>query len=353
MKYLKFFLALIAISLAFLTFSTTIYPFFEIGFSTLSEQYPNSKAYIMVAMVDEAGIPLNFYIVGMDFTAKNILIFNVPPNLTVKGKQLTSIYENVGIHGVTASLGNVLKIKFTDFFLFSLSGAKKFIDTLVQKNLNYHLREYEVSEFQKTYKIDKLISNISEEGPLNMLNLYPLFSTLFKSSIDISKFLRMANFFENKPRVFLGAYPFVNSNGIIKTDITKLQTISIELQNCTLFFKPTSFKFTIVNNSSLEPKVFSYLTWNKWSKKGFRIRIVPTVCSYSLRGRNLVFDLKGEGQKEEVYKILQSVYPDEIFEFVELNNFKNLESYYEIEEFAAVDRYYNLGDTDFLILKGN
>ena len=356
MRYFKFFLALVAIALAFFTFSVTFYPFFEIGFSTLSEQYPNSKAYIAAVMTDDAGIPLDFYIVGMDFTGKNIMIFDVPPTLFINGKELNTLYEKSGIKAIQNSFESVLKIRFTDFFEFKYSKARNFINMLAQKSVRTHGKslEYQGSEFEETYEINKTISTIGQEGPLNMLGLYPSFSTFFKSSINISKFLRMVNFFENKPKVFLVSYPIVNSNGVIKTDTSKLKILSIELQNCSIFSEPTSLKIALVNNSSFSPRAFSYLMWNQWSKKGFKIRIVPVVCSYSLRGKNIVFELRSGQRKEEtIRKILQNIYPYESFEFISLDKFKNLELYYEVEEIAAMNRYYGIGDSDFIILMGD
>jgi hypothetical protein len=356
MKYIKFFVALTAIAAAIFTFSVTLYPFFEMGFLTLSEQYPNSKAYIMTVMTDETGLPLNFYIVGMDFTARNIMIFSVPPILSVNGEKINTLYEKKGVEAVKIALGKVLKIRFTDFFIFTPSKGDKFINLLIQKSLKTGAKEpaYEYSEFEENYKIDKVLSMIAEGVPLTMLELYPFFSTYFRSSINISKFLRMINFFEKKPKTYFAAYPVINSNGIMKTDSTKLETLSIELQNCSPFSKVTSLSFTLLNNSSLLSKVFSYITWNKWSQKGFTIRIVPTLSSYSLKGKNMVFEIKTDKWKEEsVRKILGNIYPYRSFEFVKLNNFKDLELYYETEEFAALNGYYDIGNCDFIVLIGD
>ncbi len=355
MKYVKFGVAFVSIALAFLTFSTTLYPFFEIGFLTLSEQYPNSKAYIFSVMTDDSGIPLSFYIVGMDFTSKNVIIFQIPATLSVKGKELNIVYEKEGINAAMKSIENVIKIKFTAFFIFSPSKAENFINLLARKSLRTQERKKEVySEFEENYKIDRVLSLISAEGPLNMLELYPTFSRTFKSSLNISKFLVLVNFLKKEPEVHLENYPFINSNGTLKTDVTRLKDISIELQNCSPFFKSTSLRFAVVNNSSMAKKVFSYTTWNKWSKSGLNVRIIPVPLLYSLRGENMIFELKSGDYKEDaVKKIIDRMYPHKKFKFVKLDNFSNLEFYYEMEEFAALNGYYNLGNCDFIILVGD
>ncbi len=358
MKYLLLSLAAISAAISILIASMTLYPFFEIGFNSLSEQYPNSKAYILSVMVDKSNAPLRFYIVGMDFTTKNIVIFDIPNNLNVNGDYLSSVYDKKGIKGVESSFSRILKINFTDFFTFNETKANEFINKLNQKPAKKNIKgqdvEYSPLEGENARQIESLITVIGERDALSLLALYPLFSQNFDTSVEISKFLRMTKFFKKRPKVFFLSYPTVNSNGVIKTDKTKLNDLSIELQNCTFLQKRTSIEFTLINNSSLSSTAFSYVTWNKWSKKGYDFRIVPMICSYSLLGKNVVLKVKNESWKnEKMKKILSSFYPTRKFNFLSLNKDNNLEIYYDIEQIAAAGRYYDVGKTDFIILVGN
>ena len=358
MKYSLVFLAVVSSAIAILIASMTLYPFFEIGFNSLSEQYPNSKAYILSVMVDNSNIPLHFYIVGMDFTTKNIVIFDIPNNLNVNGSYLNSIYGKDGIKGVESSFSSILKINFTDFFIFNETKTSEFINELNQKPVKKNVKgkdvEYSPFEVENAFQAEKLITTIGERDVLSVLGLYPFFSQNFDTSVEISKFLVMTKFFKKEPKVFFLSYPIVNSNGVTKTDETKLNDLSIELQNCTFLQKRTSIKFTLINNSTLSSNTFSYLTWNKWSKKGYDFRIVPVICSYSLLGENVALKIKGELWKnEEMKKILSSFYPNRKFSFLSLDEGNNLKVYYDIEQIAAVNRYYDIGKTDFIILVGN
>ena len=358
MKYMLVSLSVISTAISILIASMTLYPFFEIGFNSLSEQYPNSKAYVLSIMVNSSNSPLRFYIVGMDFTTKNIVIFDIPNNLSINGEHLNSIYAKNGVEGIEKSFSSILKINFTDFFIFSGTKANEFINKLNQKPTKKNIKnqdvEYSSFESEKAYRVENLISTIGERDVLSVLGLYPLFSQNFNTSIEISKFLRMTKFFKKRPKIFLLSYPVANSNGVIKTDKTKLSDLSIELQNCTFLQKRTSVRFTLINNSDLLSTTFSYTTWNKWSKKGYDFRVVPMICSYSLLGENVVLEIKNELWKdEEMKKILNSFYPHRRFKFLSLNEKNNLEIYYDIERIAAVNRYYDIGKTDFIILVGN
>lgn len=358
MKYLLVLLAVASSAIAILIASMSLYPFFEIGFNSLSEQYPNSKAYILSVMVDNSNIPLRFYIVGMDFTTKNIVIFDIPNNLNVNGGYLNSIYGKDGIKGVEDSFSNILKISFTDFFIFNKTKADEFINKLNQKPVKKSVKgqnvEYSPFEGENALQAEKLITTIGGRDILSVLRLYPFFSQNFDTSVEISKFLVMTKFFKKGPKVFFLSYPIVNSKGVTETDKTRLNDLSIELQNCTFLQKRTSIKFILINNSTLSPTNFSYLTWNKWSKKGYDFRIVPMICSYSLLGKNVVLKIKDELWKnEEMKKILSSFYPNRNFKFLSLDKSSNLKVYYDIEQIAAVSRYYDIGKTDFIILVGN
>ncbi len=356
MKYLKFFLALASIAMAVFTFSVTFYPFFQIGFSNLSEQYPNSKAYIFSVLLDETGMPEEFYVAGMDFTTNNMVIFRIPPSLSVGKERLSSIYVQDGVLKSENALSKLLKVNFTDYFVFTKKHSSNFLNLLnrrsvqVQKNVS----EYEGTEFENGYKVDKAIAVVGKEGALNMLALFPIFKRLFHTSIDVAKFMRMVNFFANSPKVHIAPYPTLNRNGTLVTNKEELQNLSIELQNCTLIARPTSLTFTLINNSNISARAFAYSAWNKWTKKGFNVRIIPIACSYSLRGENVVLELrKGSWEDNEVKKILGEMYPRKKFSFLKLDNFKNLEYYYEVEENSAMYRYYNVGKSDFIILLGN
>ncbi len=353
MKWLKFFLALTSIALAVLTFSVTFYPFFQIGFSNLSEQYPNSKAYIFAVALDNTGMPEDFYIVGMDFTTRSMVIFDVPPTLSIGNENLAYLYIKYGTLETEKRLSKLLNLEFTDYFIFTGKNSSVFLNRLNRRTVQEKRPSEQRTEFEKGYKVYKAISVIEKEEPLNILALFPTFKRLFNTSIDVAKFMRMANFFNKSPKIHMALYPSMNKNGILVTNESDLRNLSIELQNCTLIARPTSLKFTLIKNSNISAKIFTYTTWNEWTKRGLNIRIIPIVCSYTLMGKNVVFELKrGKWEDEEVRKILKEIYPHRNFDFLKLDNFKNLKYYYEVEENSALYRYYNVGKSDFIILIG-
>jgi len=357
-RYVLISLSFFSIAFAVLVMSIVFYPFLEIGFNSLTNQYPNSKAYILSVMTNDTGDPLGFYIVGIDFTTSNSIIVDIPKELNVKGTSLGVLYTNNGINSVRNALSNIIGIHFTDYFIFTPSKAEEFEKKIRSgipglRDQTHEIEYSTISENKKALQIERLLEELKNHDVFRALSFYPTFSKNFKSTIEIPKFLRIVKFFEGEPRVLVISYPVVNSDGTLKTDKTELKNLSVELENCTPIQKRTSIKITFVNNSYLPNRVFSYGIWNKWSKKGYDFRIIPVVCSYNSFYKNMVLEISGVSWKiNEIKKALKSAYPNKNFIFLALNNKKSLELYYKLEQQAAANRYYNIGNTDFIVLVG-
>ena len=358
MRYILVSLAFFSIAFAVLVMSLAFYPFLEMGLNSLTNQYPNSKAYILSVMTNDTGDPLGFYIVGIDFTTANSIIVDVPKELNVKGTSLSVLYTNDGIKYVENALSNIMRLKFTDYLVFTSSKAEKFEKKLrigipLQEERIHKIGYSKTSESEKVLQIERLVEEFKNHDMFRTLSLYPAFSENFKSTIKIPKFLRIAKFFGSEPRISVISYPFMNSDGTLKTDKTELKNLFIELENCTPIHQLTSIKVTFINNSYLTGRVFSYGVWNKWSKKGYDFRIIPVICSYDYFYKNAVLEISNVDWKiSEIKKALKSVYPNRDFAFLSLDDRKNLKLYYQIEEQAAMNRYYNIGNSDFIVLVG-
>ncbi len=359
MRHVTILMSFFSIALAALAISMAFYPFLEIGFNSLTNQYPNSKAYILSVMVNHTGNPENFYIVGIDFTTNNAVIVDVPGALNVNGTSLSAIYTKKGVNGVKKLLSRVIGLRFTDHFIFTSSKAEEF-ERKIRFNLPLNKEEvhkieyFTTSENKNALQIERILEGLRSHDLLRALSFYPLFLKSFKSTINIPKFLRIANFFESEPQVSIIPYPVINSNGTLKTNKSDLKNLSIELENCILIQKRSSIKVVFVNNSPLSSRAFSYEVWNRWSKKAYDFRTVPLVCAHiPFYDKNLVLEIGNDMWKiNEIKKALKAEYPHRKFTFLSLNDKKNRQLYYKIEQRAATNRYYNIGDTDFIVLVG-
>lgn len=356
MKNVVFIIAVVSMGIAVTLAAMAFYPFFEIGYTSIANEYPNSKAYVVAASVNDSGNPEEFYILGMDFTTNNVILVNIPANLAIDGAELSGIYSGKGISGVGSELSKTIKIGFTDEFVMKPSGLDEFI-----KAVGRAVPVTKISRFAGTQetsgeesKLENMMREIKTLGIIGTIGLYPDFSKMFDSTVTLPKFIRIAKFIDSSPKLSAVSFPVSISGGSVTADGNGLKNLSIELENCSPIHNPLSIKVEVLNNSGMSQLGFSYTTWNLWSKIGYDFGMIPFSNFTDEKGGNIVIDLSNsQWKKDAIQKTLESFYPDKKFDFTSTASPDVLNLYYEIINGAASKRYYNVGNADFIILLGS
>ncbi len=356
MKNIIFVIAVVSMGVAITLAAMAFFPFFEIGYTSIANEYPNSKAYIVAVKVSDSGNPEEFYILGMDFTTSNALLVNVPVDLKIDGVTLSALYSKKGLEGVGIELSKTVGIDFTDRFRMDSTKIDEFSKKIerslpIEKVSRYSANQETSGE---ALKLDGIMREIKGLGIVGSLGLYPEFSMLFDSTVTLPRFIRIAKFVDSSPKLSIVAYPVAGSGGSVLSDEKGLKNLAIELENCSPIHNPLSIKVEIVNNSNLSKLGFSYSTWNQWSKVGYDFKMVPLATPVEATGKSVVIDLSDSSwKKEAVRNTLKSFYPERKFTFTSTASPNVMKLYYEIIDRAAAERYYNAGNSDFIILLGN
>ncbi len=337
-KYLALIFAIISITIALILSSMIIYPFFEIGFTSIANEYQNSKIYILSMILDNSGTLSGLEIVGMDLTSQNILVVDVPADLTIENKTLSSIYVNYGASGVENAIGQETKLKFTD----QITAMKNTIETYDKSS------KYTITDVLKT-----LENKTQNEDLFEMLEAFNEFSTYFKSTIDLPKFIRITKFLRSNPSMAVISYPSKTSNGLIFTDKAELKNFSIEMENCLPIHNPFSIKPLIINCTDISSSTFYQNNWRKWSKYGYNFNLISSPCTV-LSGQNIVLAISNADWKSlAIKKALEGIYPGDKFKFLSIDSTDALKIYYRVNYWASKNRYYEIGNNDFIILLGS
>lgn len=329
-------LSVIVSILGIIVFSILIYPFFEIGFASIANEYPNSKVYLLSLITDNSGISA-IEIVGMDLTTKNLIIVNIPKDLSIDGQNISSIYQSKGMAKLEKALESASGLKFTDYLVSSKSTLESY-----QSGFQYKTIE----------DLIKIIENEKTQDPISLFYSFKNFSNQFKSTISFTKFIRIMHFIQTKPQISMISYPYIYSDGSFVTNKTSLKTFAIEMENCTPFYNMFSIKPVIINCTNQNPSTFYQSNWNVWSKNGYDFEIIPDQFK-KFEGQNIIIDLSNNEWKLEALKsALSKIYPDIRFTFINTSSSDFLSVYYKVFDWAASQRYYSIGKYDFLILLG-
>uniref|UniRef100_A0A7V3VSR5 LytR family transcriptional regulator n=1 Tax=Mesoaciditoga lauensis TaxID=1495039 RepID=A0A7V3VSR5_9BACT len=332
MKHVVFLLAIILIGIGVLISSLTLYPFLEFGFSSIANEYPNSKVYILSVILDNSGMPSNFEIIGMDLTAQNLLVIKVPTNLEIDGGTISSVYQAMGIKEVEKRLEKKIKVRFTDYFVMTKSAFENYTGTS-----NYSMEDFLKVTEEKVKKINFL----------DLFSLFNSFSDSFKSSINLTKYIRISRFLETDPVIASINYPSGTLNDIEE------QNFSIELENCVPIYNAFSIRPVIINCTDEPSTTFYQNNWNRWSKNAYNFSIIPDQFSL-ISGTSVVISISHANWKLlAIKKALSTIYPTRKFEFLNVSDQKTLSLYYMIDNWASSLRYYDIEKYDFVILLGS
>ncbi|MGC8544558.1 hypothetical protein [Athalassotoga sp.] len=338
MKNLILVLSVISLAFGIFIFSILLYPFFQMGFSTIANEYPNSKVYMLSLIVDNSGIS-SVEIVGMDLTTKNLVIVSVPKDLTFNGQTISNIYQTYGIKKMEEAIEKGSGIKLTDYMISTKSSLKNY-----ESGLNYNT----IGDF-----LNNLEKNSKLGDPISIFYAFNSFSNNFTSTITLTRFIRLLRFIQTKPVISTISYPSIYLNGSIVTDEGELKNFSMEMENCAPFHNPFSIKPVIVNCTGEDTSIFYQDNWGKWSKNGYNFEIIPETCD-DFSGENLVLVLSDAAWKTSALKsALSKIYPKLDFKFMNENDPNFLKNYYMISNWAASNRYYTLGNYDFVVLLGS
>ncbi len=318
--------------------SALLYPFFEMGFSTIANEYPNSKVYMLSLIIGNSGIS-TIEIVGMDLTTKNLIIVNVPNDLTFHGQTISKIYQEFGIKRMEEAIEKESGLKLTDYMISTKSALENY-----ESGLNYNTIGDLFNNLEKNSKL---------EDPISIFHAFKSFSSNFVSTITLTKFIRLLRFIETKPVISSISYPSIYINGSIVTDEGELKNFAMEMENCAPFHNPFSIKPVIINCTNENPTAFYQNNWSKWSQNGYNFDLIPEICG-NFSGENVVLSLSDATWKTIALKsALLKIYPKLNFKFLTENDPNFLKMYYSISNWAASERYYTLGNYDFVILLGS
>ncbi len=330
-------LSVIVSILGIILASIVIYPLFENGFSAIANEYPNSKVYLLSIIKDSAGISA-VEIVGMDLTTKNLIIVNVPTDLSINGQSISNIYQTKGIYQMEKAIEEVTNLKMTDWLVSTKSTLERY-----QSGLRYQTIE----------DLIKVVEKEKTQDPISLFYSFKNFSSQFKSSINFTRFVRIVHFIQTKPSIFKIEYPYVYSNGTFITNTGSLKNFAMEMENCTPFYNPFSIKPVIINCSNQNSFAFYQENMSLWSKNGYDYEIIPDLFR-KYTGENIVISLSDISWKLDALKsALSKIYPNVKFTFMNTSDPEFLKTYYDIVDWASSRRYYSIGKYDFLILLGH
>lgn len=331
-------LSIIAIGFGIILSSILLYPFFETGFNTIANEYPNSKVYMLSLITNNSGIS-SVEIVGMDLTTENMIIVSIPKELEINGQSISSIYGEGGIKKMANAIEKASGLNLTDYLISTKSALDKY-----RNGFNYSTIGDLFNNIKKQTKLD---------DPISIFYDFKNFANNFKSNITLTKFIRILRFIETKPFISTISYPSIYINGITITNTTELKNFSMEMENCTPFHNPFSIKPVIINCANESSDIFYQTTWNKWSKNGYNFSVIPDEY-YNYAGQNVVISISEATWKLSAIKTaLEQIYPKLKFKFINDKSPDYLKLYYSVDNWAAGQRYYTLGNYDFVILLGN
>ncbi len=337
MKNVILLLSIISMALGIVIASALLYPFFEMGFSAIANEYPNSKVYMLSVIIGNSGIS-SVEIVGMDLTTSNLIIVNVPKELTFNGQTISNIYQMYGIKKMEEAIEKESGLKLTDYMISTKSALENY-----ESGLNYNT----IGDLFKNIERSSKLSN-----PISIFYAFKSFSNNFTSTITLTKFIRILRFIQTKPVISNISYPSIYISGSLVTNKEELNNFSMEMENCTPFHNPFSIKPVIINCTNENSSIFYQDNWGKWSKNGYNFEIIPEKCDI-FSGENMVLSLSNAEWKTNALKsALSKIYPKINFKFLDENDPNFLKIYYAISNWAASERYYTLGSYDFVILLG-
>ncbi len=338
MKNVILLLSIISMGVGIVISSVLLYPFFEMGFSTIANEYPNSKVYMLSLIIGNSGIS-SVEIVGMDLTTKNLIIVSVPKDLVFNGQTISNIYQVHGIKKMEEAIEKESGLKLTDYMISTKNALENY-----ESGLNYNT----IGDLFKNIEKNSKLSD-----PISIFYAFKSFSNNFTSTITLTKFIRILRFIQTKPVISNISYPSIYIDGLTVTDKEELKNFSMEMENCTPFHNPFSIKPVIINCTNESTSAFYQDNWSKWSKNGYNFEIIPEKCD-AFSEENVVLSLSNAAWKTVALKsALSKIYPKLNFKFLDENDPNFLKMYYSISNWAASNRYYTLGNYDFVILLGS
>ena len=324
-------------------------------------------------------------IVGIDLKRKKVVLSSVPRDLLVDGVKINSIYSRKGLKGLEKVLEKLTGVKINRYVIFDYSAFKLLGDELgpveieVKKPMIYHdyaqnlkiefkpgvyemygdqLLAYiryrkggmgDIDRISKErYVVEKLAQRARELPFEKLVGVAEKLLERIDTNFEIGEISYILLNLKSGFDMVSIQFPYkIRDDGSVVLDVSRLKIYRKEISSLESF-ESEEKSFIVLNNSKSDPFFFER-TLRIWKD---RIGYQPKQVFWE----NLNLNVSGNvvlSSDESVMKIIEKVYPNRKFSFLNLKDIENLEIYYTIVAKLSSSRLYPKLPADAIVLVGS